>query len=199
MQSAGQDRAVFRSVRKGGCGQAPSGHARLMRIEAAAQKALHGQARLTDRLDQLDYALSLFHLCGADGDGGADRLSRIEDRLGRIEAEMQEQSTQPLLRRLDRLTEMMATLSTRALVQSTPDANAEAAPEGDLHTLPGLGPGLIRLLEKAGLSRIDQLACADAVRLRDALGPVGDVLDTGFLVDRARERVAERAPMRAAS
>ena len=188
-----QPEPVFRSQRRGARHPAPSEAAALWRTESAARAALAAIEGLGDRMEQLEFSVAHF----LDGEEGAlPRLRAIEDRLDLWDSGPDRAVTA----RLDHLAEMLATLSARMVQQAAPQ---HRAPEpGDLDRLPGIGPGLVRMLEKTGLTRIEELACADPVRLRDALGPVGDVLDTGFLVARARDWVQPADtgpdPMRAA-
>lgn len=60
-----------------------------------------------------------------------------------------------------------------------------AGADRSLSRLPGVGPGLIWLFNKAGVHTLDDLAAADAARLRDEIGVLGDMLDLETWIDLA--------------
>jgi len=64
-------------------------------------------------------------------------------------------------------------------------AQAHAASAG-LHSLPGIGPGLIWVLEQQGLRSLADLAKADKARLREALGLLGPFIDIDGWIAHAR-------------
>ena len=58
------------------------------------------------------------------------------------------------------------------------EEEAEAEAEvSNLDLLPGIGPGLIWMLQTAGVSSLADMAAADATELGGKLGLVGDLLD----------------------
>lgn len=68
-------------------------------------------------------------------------------------------------------------------------------PEGaaELQSLPGIGPGLIWMLQKAGISTLADLAEADVEALARELGAVSALLDVGYWVDCARATVRAKS------
>jgi predicted flap endonuclease-1-like 5' DNA nuclease len=60
----------------------------------------------------------------------------------------------------------------------------------DLMDLPGVGAGLVWLLGRCGVHTLDDLARADAARLEQDLGLVGQLLDLPSWIDLARQAVA---------
>ena len=75
------------------------------------------------------------------------------------------------------------------------DISASAVPSNDvsdvkdspLAALPGAGPGLIWMLECAGVTTVEDLAASDLDTLRDALGVVGKILDLEYCITWAKE------------
>lgn len=51
-----------------------------------------------------------------------------------------------------------------------------------LGDIAGIGPGLVWMLNQAGIADLDDLATADEAALTLHLGPVGDILDVGHLI-----------------
>ncbi len=78
-----------------------------------------------------------------------------------------------------------------------PDADRPGSGSGtavsDLAELPGAGPGLVWLLERAGIGCRAELAEAEPAALRAALGPVGDLLDLDGWIRAAREEARASA------
>lgn len=203
-QNADQGQVMFRSARAQGGRLCPPNDGALMRIERGLKEAVYARDLLSDRIEQLEFSVSHFF----EGEEGTlPRLSAIEARI----AVLERRENRPLTDRLDRMSDLLATLSTRPVGAAAADTSAEALPvpeaeqgsepelECDLGTLPGVGPGLVRMLQKVGITRVEELAFADGDLLRQALGPVGEVLDIGFLVTRARDALEGLAePVRAA-
>ncbi|HVH01735.1 MAG TPA: hypothetical protein VM891_02055, partial [Amaricoccus sp.] len=65
-------------------------------------------------------------------------------------------------------------------------APASRAPEGDLALLPGIGPGLVWALRRAGLARLADLAPLEAAELAARLGPLGRLVPAAAWIARAR-------------
>ena len=65
----------------------------------------------------------------------------------------------------------------------------EDLPEGDtdLGQLPGIGPGLIWMLQSAGIATLAEMAEADAAQLAAKLGLVGELLDLEHWIAAAAE------------
>lgn len=63
----------------------------------------------------------------------------------------------------------------------------------ELMALPGAGPGLVWMLQKAGIGSLDAMANADADHLRTAMGLVGELLDLRYWIDCAREMTGSAA------
>jgi predicted flap endonuclease-1-like 5' DNA nuclease len=82
----------------------------------------------------------------------------------------------------------------------TPGASAAADADGtagagavvaqDLTDLPGVGAGLVWLLGRCGVHTLADLAAADATRLEQELGLVGQLLDLPSWIDLARQAIA---------
>ena len=70
-----------------------------------------------------------------------------------------------------------------------PSAFAEgpATAPGDLDRLPGIGPGLVWALERAGLRRLADLALLDPAALAARLGPLGRLVPAERWIAAARE------------
>jgi predicted flap endonuclease-1-like 5' DNA nuclease len=64
------------------------------------------------------------------------------------------------------------------------------APGRDLARLPGVGPGLVWALERAGISRLADLAAANPDALADRLGPPGALVDLDAWIGFARKNAA---------
>jgi hypothetical protein len=73
-----------------------------------------------------------------------------------------------------------AVLPFRALRERAP------APPGDLHRLPGAGPGLVWALQRAGLRRLADLAPLSPGELAGRLGPVGRLVPAEAWIAAAR-------------
>ena len=67
-----------------------------------------------------------------------------------------------------------------------PEPPARGAVPGDLDRLPGAGPGLIWALERAGLSRLADLAPLAPSELAARLGPLGRLVPAQAWIDTAR-------------
>ena len=76
---------------------------------------------------------------------------------------------------------------------ASPVAEAEAD-ASDLHEIPGIGSGLVWLLQSAGVLTLADLASADIHDLRVRLGVVGRLLDLEDLAAYARAHVEAVAP-----
>ena len=63
---------------------------------------------------------------------------------------------------------------------------AGGAPAGDLHRLPGVGPGLVWALERAGLRRLADLAPLAPAELAARLGPLGRLVPAERWIAAAR-------------
>ena len=61
----------------------------------------------------------------------------------------------------------------------TKDSEADSP----LLALPGAGPGLVWMLQKAGITSLHDLAQADAAQLRRAMGRIGHLVDVPFWID----------------
>ena len=70
--------------------------------------------------------------------------------------------------------------------EPVPAPAAEPAAPGDLDRLPGAGPGLIWALERAGLSRLADLAPLAPAELAARLGPLGRLVPAQAWIDTAR-------------
>ena len=73
------------------------------------------------------------------------------------------------------------------------DPGAPAA-AGDLDRLPGIGPGLVWALERAGVARLSDLAVSAPVPLADRLGPIGGLVDLPGWIAFARSATETGAP-----
>jgi predicted flap endonuclease-1-like 5' DNA nuclease len=69
-------------------------------------------------------------------------------------------------------------------------AGAGAVVAQDLTDLPGVGAGLVWLLGRCGVHTLADLAAADATRLEQELGLVGQLLDLPSWIDLARQAIA---------
>jgi predicted flap endonuclease-1-like 5' DNA nuclease len=58
-----------------------------------------------------------------------------------------------------------------------PTGDTTDAGESDLHMLPGAGPGLVWMLQRCGVTSLDDLAQADPEVLTDQMGLIGQMLD----------------------
>ena len=73
------------------------------------------------------------------------------------------------------------------------DSEAEIVPdtphaaETDLDQLPGIGPGLISMLQSAGIASLSDMSAADPEALGAKLGLVGQLLDLDFWISEAAE------------
>lgn len=65
----------------------------------------------------------------------------------------------------------------------TKSDQADAALESDLFRLPGIGPGLVWMLNSAGVHSLSDMAAADAETLAAKLGLVGELLDIDYWID----------------
>ena len=73
-------------------------------------------------------------------------------------------------------------------VEATPvDVSGTQPAVTDLTDLPGVGAGLVWLLGRCGIHSLADLAAADAARLEQDLGPVGQLLDLPSWIDLARQ------------
>ena len=61
----------------------------------------------------------------------------------------------------------------------------------DLHEIPGIGSGLVWMLQSAGVSSLAELARADTTELAGRLGMIARLLDLDYFVDHARQRLPE--------
>ncbi len=73
------------------------------------------------------------------------------------------------------------------LSEPTPTAKP-AGVASDLDALPGIGPGLVWVLEQAGIGTMAALAAADAEDLRRHLGVIGELVDIDSWIALAEER-----------
>ena len=71
---------------------------------------------------------------------------------------------------------------------------AAAAAPSDLERRPGVGPGLVWALERAGLRRLADLAELAPAELAARLGPLGRVVPAEAGIARARRETAGSAP-----
>jgi hypothetical protein len=72
--------------------------------------------------------------------------------------------------------------------EPAPVETTEPEPRGaPLDALPGVGPGLVWLLEKAGVRDVETLADSDAQALSERLGLVGRLVDVSALQTLARQ------------
>jgi predicted flap endonuclease-1-like 5' DNA nuclease len=60
--------------------------------------------------------------------------------------------------------------------------------ESDLHSIPGIGPGLVWMMLEAGVRTLDDLAVADPDDLALRLGAIARLLDLGYFITFARSR-----------
>ncbi len=60
--------------------------------------------------------------------------------------------------------------------------------ESDLHAIPGIGPGLVWMMQEAGVRTLDDLAAADPRDLAQRLGAIARLLDLDYFVTFARTR-----------
>ncbi len=68
-----------------------------------------------------------------------------------------------------------------------------AIPDTDLCSLPGVGPGLLWMLQQCGIHALEDLARSEAAVLSLRLGPVGQILTVDIWLDHARKsRVGQR-------
>ncbi|MCU0906385.1 MAG: hypothetical protein MUF73_02835 [Rhodobacteraceae bacterium] len=80
-------------------------------------------------------------------------------------------------------------------IAALPTFGPETAEARELSDLPGVGAGLVWLLGRCGVHTLHDLAHADAERLEQELGLVGQLLDLPSWIDLARQTVAtERMP-----
>jgi predicted flap endonuclease-1-like 5' DNA nuclease len=63
-----------------------------------------------------------------------------------------------------------------------------APPPGDLPDIPGVGPGLVWMLQSAGVRSLEDLARAEAQDLAARLGSISRLLDLDYLIGFARDR-----------
>jgi predicted flap endonuclease-1-like 5' DNA nuclease len=70
-----------------------------------------------------------------------------------------------------------------------PPESAASPPPGDLPDIPGVGPGLVWMLQSAGVRSLEDLARAEAQDLSTRLGPISRLLDFDYLIGFARDRV----------
>lgn len=77
-----------------------------------------------------------------------------------------------------------------AEADASDDAPDPEAVESELLKLPGSGPGLVWMLEKCGVSSMEDLATADSERLKSEMGLVAKILDLDYWIDFARENRA---------
>jgi len=68
-------------------------------------------------------------------------------------------------------------------------ADADQEPS-DLAELPGIGPGLVWMLQNAGIDNLAQMAEADQDALRQKLGLVGELLDLDYWIASAADRAS---------
>lgn len=78
----------------------------------------------------------------------------------------------------------------------TPRGRSSRPPEGTilharagLETLPGIGPGMIWVLQQRGMHSLADLASADKAQLREALGLLGPFIDIDGWVNHAQQSV----------
>jgi predicted flap endonuclease-1-like 5' DNA nuclease len=67
------------------------------------------------------------------------------------------------------------------------DTDTVVLQESDLMVLPGIGPGLVWMLNRSGIHSLTELGAANPVALRSSLGLVGDLLDLDYWIGIARE------------
>jgi predicted flap endonuclease-1-like 5' DNA nuclease len=76
-----------------------------------------------------------------------------------------------------------------AIPATPPQAEEPSAPIASaLTTLPGTGPGLVWMLNNAGVLSLEDLACADAGDLSKKLGLIGEILDLDYWIDEAKRQ-----------
>lgn len=82
-----------------------------------------------------------------------------------------------------------AQLTSAQDASESPTPRTASAPEpSDLDEVPGIGPGLIWVLQQAGVNSLDALAHADAVELRLHLGVIGELVDIQSWIEWAKTR-----------
>lgn len=72
-------------------------------------------------------------------------------------------------------------------------ADDVASDESELARLPGIGPGLIWALQRAGVANLADLAAADADALSTRLGVIGDLINVQTWIEEARSAVEKDA------
>lgn len=73
-------------------------------------------------------------------------------------------------------------------------ADGDPAHSSDLHRLPGAGPGLVWILQRAGIETLGQLAVADAASLAGRLGLIGELLDLPAWIAEASRLAGDGGP-----
>lgn len=136
------------------------------------------EARLADR------AARLARLSAAgDAPGSGDRaLASVLRRL-QIDAE-------PGADDVPEMTERAA------VVPFQRGSRAPFVRSGDLDRLPGIGPGLIWALERAGIRNFADLAATSPEALARQLGPIGGLIDLDVWIDCARRAGRDGTPAR---
>jgi predicted flap endonuclease-1-like 5' DNA nuclease len=77
-----------------------------------------------------------------------------------------------------------------AILHPPAPEEAGSLPAGDLSDIPGVGPGLVWMLQSAGVRSLDDLARVEEQDLSARLGSISKLLDLHYLIDFARNRTA---------
>jgi predicted flap endonuclease-1-like 5' DNA nuclease len=83
-----------------------------------------------------------------------------------------------------------AAASSRVTPEGGELAAASERDASDLHKIPGIGSGLVWMLESAGVASLEDLARSDARALGERLGTISRLLDLDYFVAQARTRTS---------